>query len=229
MQTAQGNMLVSLQGVKAFLDAHADRLDAVVNSGTRAKLLAIIDELNELTRQQTTAAGAAKNATRVLERAREVLILDHMNVVSRIGATELRDTPELANLRMPRGRPSTTRLAAAAQEMAHSAEAQSAVFVAAGLAPDFAAQLSAAADAMLEARQQRTERIGARTGATTAMRRKLSAARKLVLVLDSMVKTAVRGDPRLLGEWNYVKRVARVGGGAEPANTTPAPAPAAAA
>jgi hypothetical protein len=207
MQTAQGNMLEALLSVQSFLDTNASALAGVVNSGTRTKLLAAIADLEVYGEQQAAAAGAAKNATKVLKALRQTLIGEHMNIVSRIGRTEPPGTPEMANLKMPRGNPSTTRLAAAAYEMADSAQSNVAVFVAAGLPADFAAQLKGATDAMLLARHQRNLSVALRSGATTGLKTKLSASRKLVLVLDSMIRKAIKGDTALIENWRVAQRV----------------------
>lgn len=133
-----------------------------------------------------------------------------MSLVSRIGRAKLPNTPEFANLKMPQGNPSTTRLIDAAYEMANSAQKNAPVFIAAGLPEDFAAQLKRAADAVIDARQQRSMSRASRLVATKALKAKLSAALKLVHVLDVMVKTAVKSDPTLLPGWNQVKRVSRI-------------------
>jgi hypothetical protein len=65
---------------------------------------------------------------------------------------------------MPRGRPTTERLAAAANGMAKAAVPFSPVFVSAGLPQDFVAQLNTATDAMLVALNDRTQNRGRRGG-----------------------------------------------------------------
>jgi hypothetical protein len=229
MQTKQGYTLESLRNVKAFLELNADKLNDVIATGAKAELLQTITDLEAYGNQQTQGAAAAKNATRVARALRHALIHDHMAVVSRIGRTKLPNTPEFANLKMPRGNPSTARLIDAAYEMANSAQKNASVFVAAGLPEDFATRLKSAADAVIDARQQRSLSRADRHVATQALKDKLSAARKLVNVLDAMVKTAVRSDPTLLPGWNQVKRVSRITAfgpasapTASPAPTTPA-------
>src|SRR5690242_20218621 len=108
MQTNQGHMLESLRNVKAFLELNADKLSGVIHSGIQAELLQTISELETYSDQQTIGAAAAKNAVKVAQDLRKKLIHDHMLVVSRIGRTKLPNTPEFANLKMPRGYPSST-------------------------------------------------------------------------------------------------------------------------
>jgi hypothetical protein len=138
---------------------------------------------------------------------REALLRDHMAVIVRIAKAKLTPTPEVAPIRMPRGRPTVERLSAAANGMAKAAEPFAAVFIAAGLAADFIAQLTAAADALVASMSHRTQSQGSRRGATTGLQATLIAGRKIVHVLDAMVTSALQGNPALLSNWNSVKRV----------------------
>jgi hypothetical protein len=210
METRQGNMLESLRNVNAFLDLHADRLAGVMETGTRTTLLEAIADLKAFTNQQAAGSGASRNATKIHRALRSVLIDDHMRLVSRVGRARLPRTPELANLKMPQGTPSAAKLAQAAYEMANSAEANAQVFVDAGLPVDFVAQLKGAADAMMQARQDRAMSRVSRAAATTGLASQLSAGRKIVHVLDVMVTTALKHEPALLAGWRQAKRVSKV-------------------
>ena len=222
MQTAQGNLLESLRNVRTFLDLHAEKLGGVIKTGTRDELLEAITELEGFGNQQAAGAGASRSATKLRGALRSALIHESMALVSRIGRAKLPNTPELATLRMPRGNPSDTKLAQAAYEMANTADAHAPVFVEAGLDADFAAQLKKAADAMIGARQQRSMSRVSRATATKGLKSQLSAGRKIVHVLDVLVRTALRQEPALLAGWTQAKRVSKVTG--LPANGGPAPA-----
>ena len=225
MQTTQGYVLESLWNVKAFLESNADKLGNVINTGVKAELLQTIEELEAFSDEQTDGAGTVKNATKIAQARRFTLVNDHMAVISRIGRAKLPHTPELATLKMPHGRPSTARLVEAAYQMANSAQKNAPIFVAAGLPEDFAAQLKAAADAVIESRQQRSLAQVNRTVANKALETKLASARKLVHVLDAMIKTAIRSDPTLLPGWKQVKRVSKISAygpnAAKPGQSTP--------
>jgi len=225
MQTAQGYVLESLRNVRVFLEGNADKLGDVIKTGIKAELLQRIDELEAHSNEQTAGAGTVKDATKIAQARRYTLMHDHMMVISRIGRAKLPHTPELATLKMPHGNPSAARLTEAAYQMANSAQKNAPIFVAAGLPEDFAAKLKAAADAVIESRQQRSLAQANRTVANKALQAKLAAARKLVSVLDAMVKTAIRSDPTLLPGWNQVKHVAKspVSGPASEESASPAP------
>jgi hypothetical protein len=212
MQTTQGSMLASLRAVQAFLDQNADPLAAVVKTGARQQLDDAIRVLSAHASDQTGSDLAAQGATRTQRTMREALLRDHMAPISRIARADLPVTPAVESLRMPRGRPTTERLAAAANGMAKAAVPFSPVFVSAGLPQDFVAQLNTATDAMLVALNDRTQNRGRRGGATQGLSEKLSAGRRIVHVLDAFVKSALKDNPSLLANWNMVKRVQKTNG-----------------
>ena len=211
MQTMQGNMLLSLRNVSEFLDQHADKLPGVTPSGARQRLTDAIVQLDSHASEQTGGNLGSKGATQKHRTLRLALIRDHMLPVARIAAADLPDTPELQPLRMPAGRPTSPKLAAAAHGMAETAAKFTSVFTRAGLPDDFIAQLTGASDAMIASLGERTKNRVTRRGGTQGLKTKLQSARKVVGVLDAMVKSALAGDDVLLASWKTAKRVQRVG------------------
>jgi hypothetical protein len=216
MQSRQGNMLQSLRAVEDFLTAHADTLDEVVNSGTRKKLVKTIAELETTVADQAGSSVVAQGGTKRYRALRQALIRDHMAPIARMARADLPPMPEVDALRMPRPNWSAERLAAAAHGMAEAATPYSAEFVKAGLRADFIERLTAAADAMVQALSDRAQNRGRLSGATKGLATTLASARRLVDVVDALVKSAVSDDPALLAHWKGVKRVRRV---AAPADT----------
>jgi hypothetical protein len=223
MQTEQGNMLLSLHAVKAYLNENAARFAGVVQTGTRQRLDDGILALSEHVTEQSGNALAAKASTQTQRELRTVLLRDHMAPIARIARADLPRAPQFAALRMPRGRPSIPKLAAAATGMAREAANHADIFVAAALPADFAEQLDQASQALVESANARVLTTGRRTRATSGLRSKLTEGRRIVHVLDALVKKTLKNDePELLREWNYVKRVPRTRGRGI---TTPAIAP----
>ena len=146
MQTKQGNRLQSLRSVQAFLDEYAGRLAGVVRTGARQRLDDAVTELSTHASEQTGSSLASQGATQKQRTLRAALLRDHMAPISRIAKSDLPQTPEIEPLRMPRGRPTHERLAAAALGMAKAATPFTGVFVAAGLPADFITQLESAAN-----------------------------------------------------------------------------------
>ena len=146
-------------------------------------------------------------ATRKHQTLRRALMRDHMLPIARIAAADLPDTPEVQPLKMPAGRPSAQRLAAAAYGMAESAAKYPDVFTRATLPPDFPAQLTAAADAMIASIGDRTKSRLVHRGATMGLTTILGIGRKIVDVLDALVKSRLHDQPGLLAAWESAKRV----------------------
>lgn len=226
MQTTQASMLQSLRAVKAFLEANADKLTVVLRSGYRQKLDDAIGALSTHASTQVGSLTDAKVSTRAQRALRKRLIRDCMAPIARISQAELRSVPGIEALKMPKPRLGTEKLAAAASGMGETAAQHAAVFIAGGLPVDFIAQLNAAADAMVAALGTRTQKQGARTGATKGLKAKLSEGRKCVHVLDALVQSALVDDDALLANWNQIKRVRLVA--SRPADpSAPASTPAA--
>ena len=118
MQTTQGNMLQSLRAVEAFIDANAATLTGVVSTGARQRLTGAIGELAAHVSTQTGSALTAQGSTKNQHLVREVLLRDHMAPLARIARADLPQTPQIAPLRMPRGRPTAPKLAAALRTIA---------------------------------------------------------------------------------------------------------------
>ncbi len=226
MQTMQGNMLQSLRNVAGFLDQHADRLPAVNQGGARQDLDAAIAELETHASDQSGSSLGSQGATQRHRTLRLALIRDHMLPIARIAAANLPHTPELQPLRMPAGRPTAQKLAAAAHGMAEVAAKFATVFTHAGLPDDFLAQLATASDAMIASLGERSKNRVVRRGATEGLTTKLRAGRRAVGVLDALVRSALAGDNVLIASWTTAKRIQRVGTSRPSAPTTPAPTPA---
>lgn len=222
MQTKQGNMLQSLRNVEVFLEQNAERLSGVVQSDVKQRLTDAVSALQANVSSQSDGTFGAKGATQKHQALRRALIRDHMLPIARIAAADLPDTPEVQPLKMPRTGVSVQRLAAAAYGMAETAARYPDTFMRATLPPDFAAQLTAAADRMIASIGDRTKSRLVLRGATQGLTTTLGAGRKVVGVLDALVRSRLHDDPRLLAAWDSAKRVKRVSSGRSNA-TAPAP------
>lgn len=207
MQTKQGNMLQSLRNVEVFLDANATQLAGVVQSDVRQRLTDAITSLESHVSAQTEGTFGSKGATQKHKALRRALIRDHMIPIARIAAADLPDTPELRSLRLPASGVSVQRLAAAAHGMADAAQKYADTFTRATLPADFAAQLAAAADAMIASIGDRTKNLLVRRGATEGLKNTLAGGRRIVGVLDALVRSKLQDQPSLLAAWESAKRV----------------------
>ena len=76
MQTNQGNFLVSLLAVQAFLDEHAARLPGIVNTGARQKLTSIVADLSTHASDRSGSALASQGSTKGQESLRIAMMRD---------------------------------------------------------------------------------------------------------------------------------------------------------
>ena len=212
MNKRQAQILQSLRSAQAFIDTNADALSPTVMNGTKAKLDNTIASLTTHATNQTGDHLLGMGLTRTKRTLRTTLIKKHMKPIARIARAELRDTPELEALRMPKSGLGAVRLAAHADGMARAAEPFSATFIDWGLSPNFIVELRQAASALLASIDDRTVARGNRRGATIGIKQQLRVARFAVGVLDALIKSELHDDPVLLQQWIHVSRVGRVSG-----------------
>ena len=207
MEHRQDNSLHTLRVSRDFIAAHPVQLPLTAASGTWKTLDAQIADLETHQLDQFTGVVTVLGGTKRVHALRVALLRTHMTPISRIAHVALPDTQELMPLRIPRGDPSTEKLVAAARSMAQVAGAHADVFVAAGLPSDFVAQLKAAADALLQAKDARKITKGNTSGATKYLKDRLREARQSIHILDGLVRKELAGDTGMLKNWADTKRL----------------------
>ncbi len=203
-------MLLSLYAVDVFLDANEQRLPATTSTGMRETFRRKLAEVELHVQTQSGSPLMAEGLTRAKETKREALLRDHLAPIARVAKLESAKIPTLAAVKMPRGTPGTGKLLAHAAGMANVAQDYAEVFVAAGLPATFIEDLNAAIDDILTTVTARTEKRGARSGATKGLSASLIACNKYKAVLDAFIEREARGNSPLLRNWRTVKRVGRL-------------------
>jgi hypothetical protein len=196
--------------VQAFLDDHVRSLPDISTGAARKRLDTLVAELQSHVREQASSNFASMGATKRVRALRRALLRDHMAPIARVARADLPNSIELQPLKMPRGNTGIGKLAAIAYGMAKAAEPLAAVFLLAGLAPDFIDRLVRAADALQHAGKDRMRSRGRRGGATRGLATRISTARKIVHIIDALIQSAAAHDPALLADWNIIKRARRV-------------------
>ena len=188
-----------------------------------------LTELSEHVEAQDAESRVTINAISRQASLRAALLRDHMAPLASSAQLELAGKPELAAFTLPKSKPSLERLAQMANGMARAAEPYTATFVQVGLKPDFVPALHAAAAELMGAQEDKAQGKRNVKIATSALRMKLGRARKVIRVVDRMVRSALVGNEHLLDGWKQAKRVPQTRGSAAIAATpiTPAAAPAA--
>ena len=212
MKKPHAYTLQSLRSAQAFLDANAERMPDIATSGARRRLDELVTTALAQATEQSAADMEAQIATRRFHALRNALVRGHMAKFAAVATVEKAAIPDLSPFRMPPRWATPEALRAHAAGMASAAAPYAAVFSAAGLGDDFADRLMAAADDMLAALGERTQRLASRSGATRGLADTLRTGRLVVQLLDTMVRSEVEGDRALLTEWDAARRVERVRG-----------------
>lgn len=207
MERAQARRLQSLRSARLFITQHEKRLPDIVR--LRERLDPIVERIERLVVEQEASRLRGRQATIGGAVLRRRLVLEHMTPIALIAREQLAEAQQLAPLRVPKGRPSPNRLAAAARGMAEAARAQAALLIGAGLREDFLQRLTEATNEFERASLDAVRCRGERRGATEGIRTGLAAGRRLVRVIDSLVKVAFADEPALLAEWGAVVHVER--------------------
>jgi hypothetical protein len=209
MEAYQSSQLQSLRAVEEFLTANADRLGTVVSSGARRQLTETLAALDAHAAEQAGSTFVSRGTTQRNRVLRRALVRDHMAPIVRMARTQLLPLPDGNIFQAPRPGWSVERLHAAAHGMATATAPHRAEFVRGGLDEDFVEALTSAADALVEAVNDRVQARGQVSGATRGLRTLLSSGRKLVDLLDALVVRALADDPALVANWRHVKRIRR--------------------
>jgi hypothetical protein len=222
MKPRQGRTLLSLYAVDVFLDANEHRLPKTCATGMRIRFKRALAEVELHVQVQAGAPLMAMGLTSAKDAKREALIRDHMAPIARIAKLEAGAFPALAPIKMPRGAPGTAKLLAHAAGMASMASDYRDVFIASGMRPSFIEDLQSAIDDIVSTISARSERRGARAGATRGLVVALKNCAAYKAVLASFIETEARDDLPFLANWRAVQRIGR---GSRRRRTLVAPTP----
>ena len=209
MRTKEANQLEALRNVQAFLDEQRNRLPTIATSGARRQLDEALARLAQHAEDQTSSAAWSRNCTKRYHALRRRLFRSHIVPIALIARTTRPPLSELAQFRIPRGKPTAQQLAAAAHAMAEAAAPHADTFVAAGMPEDFIGQMERASDAMMAELEARTQERARHRIATEALRAGISSARRIVKVLGAFVWSACELDVEMIAGWESVTHVRR--------------------
>jgi hypothetical protein len=202
------NMLDTLQRVQAFLDAQATVLGAVVSPTLRTRLNDAATQLAAFQVEQSTTTGAAKGETANQAVLRKEFFADFMKPIAKIAKGSLKTAPELPVLTVASGKLRNGDFAGAAQSLADAAAKYESTFVSGGLAPDFLTQLRAAIAQLNASKVSRDGNLGQRAAATKGIADSTKTANEVLVVLDSAISKALKGNASLLAGWKSTRKIA---------------------
>jgi hypothetical protein len=158
--------------------------------------------------------GQVRNAAQAAAAFRR----EHIHPVVAICRARLPQQPSLSKVTMPDSRLNITELVLRGRAIADAVSPFAQVFVDAGLAADFIAQLLTAGDELIKVVTRKSEHRSGRLGATDGLGKAVRKGRRTVRMLDAMVKATVPAEEPLVAEWQSAVRVIRGGGGAVAGN-----------
>jgi len=206
MQSHTAITVNTLHAVQGFMDTNAKALGTINTSASRRDLDAIEAELSEHAAVQAGSKTAGKAAVTRKRVARNTLLVKYLRPIAAIAATNLTQSPDYGSLKLPNDVRNTPQLLAAAASMGDAAAKYADVFIAAGMAPTFLADLAAAVNDVKAADAARAGVVTSRMGATKALDSMTQRARKIVKQLDTLIEPQLANDTALLVKWKATKR-----------------------
>lgn len=218
-------VLDTMHRVQRFFDAN-DVVFADINaSGARQRLDRAADDLAASANEQETSKQEGKGET-LAEKALRSALLKQMRPIVRIAQCVLDDVPELSPMTMPGGKTAWQPLMEAAAAMADVGRAHHDVFTSGGLPADFVERLLDRVAAILASFGDRNEYASTRVLATATTASRATRGRKLVKILDALVKLQLSADDPLLAGWQTAKRYHAIAPRPAPQQATAAAEPA---
>lgn len=214
MDTRQKQSIEMYVRVKSFLTTHP------APEGTSYGPAA--DGITDVVRRLTghTASQAQGKRMSQAEQAKQAQLLrtlceQHLRPIVAIAKATEDGHPGIERaLRMPSAAWGVTRILADAQAIHDAAALYPPVFVENGRQPDFLEKLQAAIDAIPVSQEDRGKTLGLQVGSREAIDKQLQRGRKLIDVLDAVIKSAFAGDDSgVLREWKVARRVRSAPGG----------------
>ncbi len=214
MENKQERTLQALRRVQAWCAANPELVPAPVPPGTAwSPLTRQFDTLNRLVAQATAAAAeqAVQSSGATLDASGERSLRKHlraeMHAVTQVAQALRKSVPGIGMLKMPSPRTRIEGLLEAADALAKQASTYETVLVEHGLAPDFLAQLGAAASALKASLDGRGAARASLVSATKQVRVTLSLGKQYVQIMDAALTKALKADHARLAEWKNARRV----------------------
>jgi hypothetical protein len=159
---------------------------------------------------------------------RQALREQHLAPIAQIARATLAGEPGIEKaLKMPGYSLSPIKLVAEASAMRTAAAPFESQFVEAGRPADFLAQLDAAAEAVRQSMLGKARNLGRQVGGRAGIEKEIKRGRRVVDVLDTIVRAAFLGDRDVLAKWRSAKRVRALPGSGGEGDAAPEGTPAA--
>jgi hypothetical protein len=218
MLITQKQQIESYQRVQDFLKAHPPP-ESPGYLVQKKKFDDIVATLTNHSSGQAEGRRLRRAAVSRQPALRKALRDQHLAPIAQIARALLADAPGIEKaLRMPAYNLNPLRFIAEANAMRSAAAPYEAQFIEAGRPADFLAQLDAATEALRQSILGKARNLGQQVGARAGLASEIKRGRRLVDVLDTIVKAAFLDDADVLAEWRSAKRIRGVPSGANGRN-----------
>ena len=214
MDSKQQRVLQALRRVQAWCAANPEHVPAPVPPGTTwSPLTRQLDTLNTLVAQATHAAAeqGVQSTRATLDASGESSLRQHlraeMHAVAQVARALRKSVPGIGTLKMPAWNTRVEKLLTAADTLSKQASTYQTVLVEHGLAPDFLAQLTAAASAVKASLDARGVARAGAASATKQVQVTLALGQQYGQIMDAALTKALKYDPARLAEWKHARRV----------------------
>lgn len=184
----------------SFFDAHQDTVGESVAT-VRALIARNVAASESFQLEQQAAIGQAQGETMVQAQLRRDIYQRFLKPARVIADSFLRESPDRPLLkvrsRVPRDGDFVTQVTA----LANAAEKHEAVFLAAGVLPDFLAQLDAALGELAKSTETRGRLYSRRSAATAGLKAADKALRDHLFTATSVLRGVLATKPDVLADW----------------------------
>lgn len=208
MHSRTSTVLSTLHAVQDFMTANANALGTLNDSASRRDLDEVESTLSGLAVAQARSKNGSRSAVTRKRVVKNTLLVKYLRPISAISQAKLKQSADFAELRLPL--PAVTRtmpqLVSVAEAMGQAASRHAEVFIAAGMAPTFVADLASAVNDVRAAVTSQGATRSSQLGASKALETTAQQAVKIVRQLDALIEPLLAGNTALLVKWKATKR-----------------------
>jgi len=206
MQSKTSTVLNTLHAVQEFMTTNASALDNLNDSASRRDLDEIESALSGHAVAQARSKNGNKSAVTRKRVVKNTLLVKYLRPISAISEAKLNQSPDFAELKLPKSTRTTPQLLAAAEAMGEAAASHADVFISAGMAPTFVADLKSAVNDVKAAEASKGATLTSQLGASKALDTTAQQAQKVVKQLDALIEPLLANNTALLVKWKATKR-----------------------
>jgi hypothetical protein len=217
MLARQRQAIEAYQRVQAFLNDHPPPESPGYAKQKRSFDVVVARLVNHAANQVTGRRMRHAEVARQVA-VRRTLREEHLSPIAQIARATLAHAPGIDKaLRMPDYYIGPLKLLAEARAMREAAKLYEEQFMKAGQPDDFLERLDRAIEALRQSVISNSRELGRQMGATAGLEMEIRRGRRLVDIIDTIVRDAFYDDKAIMAEWRTAKRVRRVasGGGTE--------------